>query len=91
MRPGPATLAALLSRTFLTAVFRQGERSSRNCTPKSAVHRRSLRLALQGSDSAFPSPLEEGFLRRPQSPGAGTLDMCRISPGDSLSRNHRQR
>jgi hypothetical protein len=26
--------------------------------------------------------LEEGFLRRPQSPGTGTLDMHRISPGD---------
>jgi len=41
MRPGPATLAALLSRTFLTAVFHQGERSSRNRTRKSAMHRRS--------------------------------------------------
>jgi hypothetical protein len=30
--------------------------------------------------------LEEGFLRRPQSPGTGTLDMRRISPGDSLSK-----
>jgi len=35
-----------------------------------------------GSDSAFPSSLEEGFLRRPQSPGTGTLDMYRISPDD---------
>jgi len=35
-----------------------------------------LRLAPQGSDSAFPSFLEEGFLRRPQSPGTGTLDMA---------------
>jgi hypothetical protein len=39
MRPGPATRAALLSRTFLTAVFRQGERASRNRTGKSAMHR----------------------------------------------------
>jgi hypothetical protein len=45
-----------------------------------------LRLALQGYDSAFPSLLEEGFLSRPQSPGTGTLDMRRISPGDSLSK-----
>jgi hypothetical protein len=43
----------------------------------------SMPLSLRsGSDSAFPSSLEEGFLRRPQSPGAGTLDMCRISPDD---------
>jgi hypothetical protein len=45
-----------------------------------------LRLALQGYDSALLSSLEEGFLRRPQSPGTGTLDMRRISPGDSLSK-----
>jgi len=45
-----------------------------------------LRLALQGHDSALSSSLEGGFLRRPQSPGTGTLDMRRISPGDSLSR-----
>jgi hypothetical protein len=45
-----------------------------------------LKLALQGSDSALPSFLEEGLLRRPQSPGTGTLDKGRISPGDSLSR-----
>jgi hypothetical protein len=30
--------------------------------------------------------LEEGLFRRPQSPGNGTLDMHRISPGDSLSK-----
>ena len=46
-----------------------------------------LKLALQGYDSVFPSSLEEGFLRRPQSPGTGALDMRRISPGDSLSRS----
>ena len=50
-----------------------------------------LRLALQDQDPALPSFLEEGFLRRPQSLGTSTLDMRRISPDDSLSRNHRQR
>jgi hypothetical protein len=50
-----------------------------------------LRLALQDQDRALPSLLEEGFLRRPQSLGTSTLDMRRISPDDSLSRNHRQR
>lgn len=45
-----------------------------------------LRLALQGSDSTLPSFLEEGLPRRPQSPGAGTLDVRRFSPGDPLSR-----
>jgi hypothetical protein len=34
----------------------------------------------------FPSFSEEGLLRRPQSPGTGTLDMHRISPDDSLSK-----
>jgi len=45
-----------------------------------------LKLALQGYDSARSSSLEGGFLRRPQSLGTGTLDMRRISPGDSLSK-----
>jgi hypothetical protein len=46
----------------------------------------TLKLALHGYSSALSSSLEGGFLRRPQSPGAGTLDMRRISPGDSLSK-----
>src|SRR3979411_1448253 len=48
MRPGPATRAALLSRTFLSAVFRQGERASRNCTGKSAMHRCSPEACASG-------------------------------------------
>ena len=70
----------------LTAVFRRGERSSRIRTPKSALQRRPLRLALQVRTLAFPSLLEEGLLRRPLSPGTGALDMRRISPSDSLSK-----
>jgi hypothetical protein len=34
----------------------------------------------------FPSFSKEGFPRRPQSPGTGTLDMRRFSPDDSLSK-----
>jgi len=45
----------------------------------------NLRLALQVKNPALRSFPEEGFLRRPQSLGTGTLDMHRISPGDSLS------
>ena len=70
----------------LTAVFRRGERSSRNCTRKSAMHRCSPEACASGLRFSASILLEEGFLRRPQSPGTGTLDMRRISPGDSLSR-----
>src|ERR1019366_4848123 len=39
MRLGPATRAALLSRTLLTAVFRQGRKLTAHSTPKSAMRR----------------------------------------------------
>jgi len=71
---------------ILAAVFRQGEKSSRNCTGKSAMHRCSPEACASGLRFSASILLEEGFLRRPQSPGTGTLDMRRISPGDSLSR-----
>jgi len=87
MRLGPATQAALLSRMFLTAVFRRCERSSRNRTPGSAMHRFSLRLTLQGRIRRFHPPWKKDFMRRLLSPGTGTLDMRRISPDDSLSRS----
>jgi hypothetical protein len=86
MRPGPATRAAFVIVDVLKAVFRLDERSPRKRTRKRANIDNRLKLALQDPDSALPSLLEEGLPRRPQSPGTGTLDKGRISPGDSLSR-----
>ncbi len=91
MRPGPATRAALLSRTFLTAVFRQGERASRNCTGKGAMHRCSPETCASGLGFGVSILLGRRISEEAAKPGTGTLDMHRISPGDSLSGNHRQR
>ena len=44
---------------------------------------RGLRFRLKFSVSIL---LVRKTLRRPQSPGTGTLDMRRFSPGDSLSK-----
>lgn len=56
-------------------------------TPKNATHRRSPEACASGLGiSVFHPSGEKGFSRRPQSPGTGTLDMHRISPGDSLSK-----
>ena len=91
MRPRPATRAALLSWTFRLPSSAGGERSSRNCTHKSAMQRCSPEACASGLRFSASTLLEEGFLRRPQSPGTGTLDMRRIPPVIHSRENHRQR
>ncbi len=92
MRPGPATQAALLSRTLptATAIFRQGRKIIAHRTPKNAVRRCHPRFAPQGCHSALPSALEGECWRRPQRPGTGSLDMNRISPAIHPRGNHRR-
>jgi hypothetical protein len=85
MRLGPATQAALLSCTFCLSSL--AETRNHRATALRGVlcpdaHPR-LALRLKFSISIL---LVRKTLRRPQSPGTGTLDMRRFSPGDSLSK-----
>jgi len=91
MRPGPATRAALLSRTFCLPSFAVAKDHRASALLKEChAFDAHLRLAPQGYDSALLSSLEGGFLRRPSSPGAGALDMHRIPPVIHSRENHRQ-
>jgi len=89
MRLGPATQAALFTWISWPAVSRpkaiddrcvctRESASAPRCSPEACAHR----LLAQ----RFHPALVGGFLRRPQRPGSSSLDMNRISPGDSPSR-----
>ena len=86
MRLGPATQAALLSRTFCWPLFAVAKNHRAPALRRAPCLDAHLKLAPQSYDSTFPPFSKEGFLRRPLSPGTGTLDMHRFSPDDSLSR-----
>jgi hypothetical protein len=77
---------------LLIAILRRSEESSRNLAPKSALLSmlaRGLRLSV--SIQRLHPSRRKNFVGGRKALGTGTLDMHRISPGDSLSRNHRQR
>src|SRR5579862_681247 len=73
--------------------FRARTRSHRATALRRAlcIRRCLWGLRLRVAIPRLPSFSKERRLRRPLGPGTGTLDMHRIPPDDSLSRNHRQR
>jgi len=72
----------------LPAVFRRGERSSRNGTPKSAACSRCSPEARASGlwFRVFHPSRKKDFVGGRKALGTGTLDMRRISPDDSLSK-----
>jgi len=53
----------------LIAIFHRGERSSCNCTPKSATHRRSPEACASGSGSGASIPLGRRISEEAAKPG----------------------
>jgi len=75
---------------ILTAVFRQGERSSRNCTPKSAMQRCSPEACASGLRFSASILLGRRISEEAAKPGHRHTGHAPNSPDDSLSRSHRQ-
>ena len=87
MRPGPATQAALLSRTFLTAVFHlAGGGSSRSGIPKNTMQQCTPETHVPSLLFSVFIPLCRGTTEEAATPGHQLTGHEPDSPGDSPSR-----